>query len=80
MDDIQLVYVVWLVFELVFCYVFVIETKNRTLEETAAMFDGEDATELIAGQGHTAITAGVTDVHHDEEKGSMTHSSGIDEK
>ncbi|KAG1751320.1 uncharacterized protein EDB91DRAFT_1078131 [Suillus paluster] len=31
-----LVYIFWLCFELVFCYFFIIETKNRTLEETAA--------------------------------------------
>jgi hypothetical protein len=66
---------------LVFCYIFIIETKNRTLEETAAIFDGEEVTEHIAGQGHTALGGGITDVRHeDEEKGSQTHSSGIDEK
>ncbi|KAF9497933.1 hexose transporter [Pleurotus eryngii] len=35
------VYCCWLLFELVFLYFFVVETKNRTLEETAALFDGE---------------------------------------
>jgi len=45
-----LVYVCWLAFEVVFLYFFVIETKNRTLEETAALFDGEDATNQIVGQ------------------------------
>ncbi|KAG1886978.1 hypothetical protein F4604DRAFT_1225062 [Suillus subluteus] len=35
-----LVYCGWLVLELVFVMVFVIETKGRTLEETAALFDG----------------------------------------
>ena len=77
----QLVYVVWICFEFAFCYVYVIETRNRTLEETAAIFDGEDATELITGQGKTVLATGVTDVLHDDmEKGSHTHSSGIDEK
>ncbi|KAF9051363.1 hexose transporter [Panaeolus papilionaceus] len=42
-----IVYVVWLAFETVFCYFFIIETKNRTLEETAALFDGEEATANI---------------------------------
>ncbi|KAF9051359.1 hexose transporter [Panaeolus papilionaceus] len=42
-----IVYVVWLAFEAVFLWFFVIETKNRTLEETAALFDGEDAAEHI---------------------------------
>lgn len=27
----------WLAFELVFCYLFVVETKNHTLEETALL-------------------------------------------
>ncbi|TFK53754.1 general substrate transporter [Heliocybe sulcata] len=31
-----LVYVCWLVFEAIFVYMYVLETKNRTLEETAA--------------------------------------------
>ena len=30
-----------------YCYLFIIETKNRTLEETAALFDGEEAAEQI---------------------------------
>ncbi|KAL5519648.1 hypothetical protein ACEPAH_1331 [Sanghuangporus vaninii] len=37
-----IVYCVWLAFELVFIYFFLIETKNRTLEETALIFDGLD--------------------------------------
>lgn len=32
----QLVYVGWLGVEIVFIYFFLIETKNKTLEETAA--------------------------------------------
>src|ERR1700742_4790283 len=52
-----IVYVVWILFEFVYCYLFVIETKNRTLEETAALFDGEEATSNLA---HTAArSAGV---------------------
>lgn len=37
-----IVYCCWLAFEFVFLYFFLIETKNRTLEETAALFDGEE--------------------------------------
>ena len=45
-----------------FPFTDVIETKNRTLEETAALFDGEDAVEQLAGAaGHAA---------HDEKDGS----------
>ena len=36
-----IVYVVWLVFELAFMWKFAIETKGRSLEETATIFDGE---------------------------------------
>ncbi|KAF8757589.1 Transporter [Rhizoctonia solani] len=38
-----LIYTVWLVFELVFIYLFAVETRNRSLEETAALFDGDAA-------------------------------------
>jgi sugar porter (SP) family MFS transporter len=55
-----IVYCVWLVFEGIFLYFYVIETKNRTLEETAAIFDGDAATEQIL---HTA--AGHAGVKHD---------------
>ncbi|KAF4607454.1 hypothetical protein EYR38_001526 [Pleurotus pulmonarius] len=47
-----IVYCCWIVFEWVYLYLFVVETKNRTLEETAALFDGEEATQHI--QGDTA--------------------------
>ncbi|KAG8876102.1 hypothetical protein FRB97_004456 [Tulasnella sp. 331] len=33
-------YVVWLAFELVFVYVYLWETRGRTLEQTAVLFDG----------------------------------------
>jgi sugar porter (SP) family MFS transporter len=46
-----IVYCVWLVCEGVFLYFYVVETKDRTLEETAALFDGEEATNQIV---HTA--------------------------
>jgi len=62
-----IVYCVWLVFEGVFLYFYVIETKNRTLEETAAIFDGDGATEQIVASA--AAHAGVThDIGGVEEK------------
>ncbi|KAF8887530.1 hexose transporter [Infundibulicybe gibba] len=45
-----IVYVCWLAFEAVFLWFYVVETKNRTLEGTAALFDGEEATRQIAEQ------------------------------
>ncbi|KAG6331495.1 hypothetical protein ID866_7591 [Astraeus odoratus] len=41
------IYVCWLAFEFVFLWFFVVETKNRSLEETAALFDGPDALKRI---------------------------------
>ncbi|CAE7233119.1 unnamed protein product [Rhizoctonia solani] len=38
-----LVYTCWLVFELGYMYMFAVETKGRSLEETATLFDGDDA-------------------------------------
>ena len=35
-----------LAFETVYLYFFMVETKGLTLEETAALFDGEDAMHL----------------------------------
>ena len=57
LDDIQwkyyIVYCVWILFEFVYCYFFVVETKNRSLEETAALFDGDEAvTQLAAATAH----------------------------
>ncbi|KIM53689.1 hypothetical protein SCLCIDRAFT_31674 [Scleroderma citrinum Foug A] len=42
-----LVFVCSLAAEFVFLWFFLVETKNRTLEETAAVFDGEEALEKI---------------------------------
>ncbi|KAF8878373.1 general substrate transporter [Gymnopilus junonius] len=44
------VYIAWLTFELVFIWMYLVETKNRTLEETAAIFDGDDQVALIEKQ------------------------------
>ncbi|KAH9923105.1 general substrate transporter [Amylocystis lapponica] len=43
-----IVYVCWLAFEFAFLWYFLIETKNKTPEETAALFDGEDVLAHIA--------------------------------
>ncbi|KAF4597933.1 hypothetical protein EYR38_006325 [Pleurotus pulmonarius] len=68
----QLVYVFWLTFEAVFCYFFLIETKNLTLEETAALFDGDATVAQIAEKA--AEQAGVIEHREDEEKRSTQDS------
>ncbi|KAL0947440.1 hypothetical protein HGRIS_013548 [Hohenbuehelia grisea] len=77
LDTIQwkyyLVYVCWIAFELVFLYFYVIETKNKTLEETAALFDGEEATEHI----HDAALGGVTEVREHDEKSSGSSEENV---
>ncbi|KAI1783953.1 general substrate transporter [Ganoderma leucocontextum] len=64
-----IVYACWLVFEIGFIWCFLIETKNRTLEETAALFDGNHNADMLAQ--HAAVNTGVTisDQHSDPEKG-----------
>ncbi|KAN0084416.1 hexose transporter [Tylopilus felleus] len=65
------VYVCWLAFEFAFLWFTLVETKDRTLEETAALFDGEDAIEQIT---HKALAR---DVHEDgsTEKRSTGHGN-----
>ena len=55
-----IVYCCWLAFELVFVYFFIVETKNRTLEETAALFDGVGEIEKL----HAAAAKG--EVRHED--------------
>ena len=66
-----IVYVCWIAFETVYWYLFIIETKNRTLEETAALFDGEVAAEQIAAHTHV----GAAEAGH-----SVNSRDDIDEK
>ncbi|KAH9835009.1 hexose transporter [Rhodofomes roseus] len=41
-------YCCWIAFEFVFLYFMLVETKNRTLEETAALFDHKDLAKEVA--------------------------------
>ncbi|KAL0959684.1 hypothetical protein HGRIS_011382 [Hohenbuehelia grisea] len=68
-----LVYVAFLAFELVFLYFFVIETKNKSLEETAAIFDGEDAAEHI----HGAALGGPTEMYEKDEKSTGSSRENV---
>ncbi|KAF8527614.1 hexose transporter [Hysterangium stoloniferum] len=54
-----IVYDCWLAFELVYCYLFVVETRGHTLEETAMIFDGEDGVQQVFSRG--AAVADKTD-------------------
>jgi len=55
-----IVYCCWLAFEFAFCYFFIVETKNLSLEETAALFDGEAAQQNLHNATHGL------DVRHDD--------------
>ncbi|KAI0342860.1 general substrate transporter [Trametopsis cervina] len=51
-----LVYCGWLIIELVFIVTNIVETKGRTLEETAALFDGEQCPQDLVYKGGEAAT------------------------
>ncbi|THH06220.1 hypothetical protein EW146_g9685 [Bondarzewia mesenterica] len=65
-----IVYACWLAFEAVFVFLFIIETKNRTLEETAALFDGNGTVDKISQQAaeHVGANSGSVHEHSDPEK------------
>lgn len=76
-----IVYCVWLVFEGVFLYFYVVETKNRTLEETAAIFDGEADRIVTTAAAHAGVAHdlggvdGKVDEKVDENEKASTESS-----
>nr|GAT60736.1 hexose transporterarabidopsis thliana mutm homolog-1 [Mycena chlorophos] len=51
-----MVYLGWLVLELCFIFFFIVETKGKTLEETAIIFDGEERQDDLAFMGGEAAT------------------------
>ncbi|PPQ73948.1 hypothetical protein CVT26_006401 [Gymnopilus dilepis] len=69
------VYIAWLTFEFTFIWLYLVETKNRTLEETAAIFDGDDQVALIEKQAvnHSEGKASSEDIFVDkgDEKDSI---------
>ncbi|KAG7094644.1 hypothetical protein E1B28_005468 [Marasmius oreades] len=64
-----IVYVCWIAFEVVYLYFFVVETKGLTLEETAALFDGEDTARQLFAAGRHAVQ---------DDKGSIEKSTDGD--
>lgn len=69
-----LVYDVWLVVELLFVLRYIIETKGRTLEETAALFDGEERVDQLEAAGQ------IVETHVDEIKSDSESGKGSDIK
>jgi MFS family permease len=65
-----LVYCVWLMLELAFILKYIIETKGRTLEETAALFDSEAPSQDLVQRGGEAATITVAPVMEDPFKKS----------
>ena len=66
---VYIVYDVWIFFELVIVFFFFRETQGLSLEETAALYDGQLAVDNIAAGGAAAT-----------EKARMGHMEDIDEK
>ncbi|KAJ7106317.1 hexose transporter [Mycena epipterygia] len=66
-----IVYCVWLVCECIFLYLYLIETRNHTLEETAAIFDGEGVTEKIVDAAATQAGVVVKDGGANFQKGDL---------
>ncbi|KAJ3056329.1 hypothetical protein HK097_007307 [Rhizophlyctis rosea] len=55
-----LVFAIWLAVELVFAYFFIVETKGHTLEEIAAIFDGNTAEIQQMGTVHDMGSSDIT--------------------
>jgi hypothetical protein len=51
-----IVYCAFLAFQLGYIFLFLVETKGKTLEETAAIFDGQQQIDSIANVGYAAVT------------------------
>lgn len=69
-----IVYCAWISVEFVCIWLWLVETKGRTLEETAALFDGNDKVKELSDLA--AVRAGIEEVH--DEKGSVDKKSAED--
>ncbi|KAI0266089.1 general substrate transporter [Gloeopeniophorella convolvens] len=75
-----IVYCCWLAFELVYLYFFLVETKGLSLEQTSALFDGEDASQAqVMGVGIGDTVAGPS-VPSDDKAASDSFSDKAVEK
>jgi len=68
-----IVYVVWIAFEFVFIYFYLVETKNRTLEETALIFDGDTSVFRVAEKAAREAQDTPFDDKGSQEKESIEH-------
>jgi len=75
-----IVYDCVLAFEIVFMFFYAVETKNRTLEETAALFDGEDKVEDLAARALTDAGLHETLSHKTSRGGGEKHDDAFVEK
>jgi len=87
-----LVYLGWLVVELLFIWYYVVETKGHTLEETAIIFDGEQRQEDLAYMGGEAATTRLSramalqersvkeEENHDSEPVNCSEENGVDKR
>ncbi|KAH8107644.1 general substrate transporter [Cristinia sonorae] len=78
-----LVYVCWLAFESVFIWMYLIETKGRTLEETAALFDGDDSaakiSEVAARNANVEMDLDPVGSESSSEKDKVSHREVVEE-
>ncbi|KAJ1306558.1 hypothetical protein OPQ81_007559 [Rhizoctonia solani] len=73
-----LVYTVWLVFELAFIYFFAVETRNRSLEETAALFDGDAALpDMVMEHRPESFVVDQASLHSSVPEGSGDHKPRV---
>ncbi|KAI0303757.1 hypothetical protein B0F90DRAFT_1708808 [Multifurca ochricompacta] len=74
-----LAYCAWLSFELAFVILFVVETRGRTLEETATLFDGERKSDSLiqTREEATAISMNRDPIRVEEQGGGYNHSKRV---
>lgn len=71
-----IIYTVWNCLEFVYIYLFAVETKGRTLEETALLFEDQKSADVLVNR------AGVHGGHlaNEEKKGNISPVNSSDEK
>ncbi|TFY80744.1 hypothetical protein EWM64_g3268 [Hericium alpestre] len=72
-----IVYIVWLCFELVYVWYTIIETKGLSLEETAALFDGDEAKGELQERAAERAVGGVPDSPKDEKESAHFHEHSV---